>query len=107
MKAAVERFLPDGGTATVVRSGNSGVRSFAVTFGGKSGRRAQPAITIENHFTGGGANLTVTETTPGVDGTGVGLAEQGAQYQDTTDGDLHVNNGTADAPSWVKVGTQT
>ncbi|RYG99892.1 MAG: hypothetical protein EON58_02190 [Alphaproteobacteria bacterium] len=106
VKAAVEARLPEGGSVTVVRSGGTGARSFACTFGGKSGRRQMPTITVVNRLTGGGAGLTVTETTPGVNGTQVGVATAGATYMDTSNSKLYVNGGTADAPNWSQVGTQ-
>jgi hypothetical protein len=45
-------------------------------------------------------------TTPGVDATYRGLGA-GAVVVDTTNKLLYINTGTALAPTWTKVGTQT
>lgn len=94
---------------------------YTVTFSGVSVRKwAAPLIevvhfaegNVENAATGvkdaGAANVTYTvaATTPGVTATGR-LMSTGVLLSDTTNGLLYINtSATANAPTWVKVGTQ-
>lgn len=84
---------------------------YTVTFSGANmAKRSQPLITVEeNTLLDAGAaavGAVVAEGTPGVDATGLGAAA-GALLVDTTNKILYINTGTAAAPTWTKVGTQT
>jgi len=62
---------------------------------------------VASALTGGTTpEVAVTETTPGVEETGIG-APRGALLTDTTNGILYINTGTPDNPVWTKVGVQT
>jgi len=60
----------------------------------------------DDSLEGSAPTIAVAETTPGVTATGRGAAK-GSILTDTTNGILYINTGTALAPTWTKVGTQT
>lgn len=96
-----------GGVATAVGTMTSGIGTITVTFGGNRAKQAVPTITVaDNSLTGTSPTLAVTETTPGVDATGRG-AGVGALLIDSTNAYLYLNTGTALAPTWTKVGSQS
>lgn len=81
---------------------------FGITFGVNLGFLAVPEFTLyENALTGG----TTPSVAPSTDTPGVTAAHRGAPKGslcvDTTNGVLYVNVGTALAPTWTVVGTQT
>jgi len=103
--------LPSIGTGGVVVADvtlTSGIGDASITFANK---RAEDLITVHsNSLTGTSPTLAVVETTPGVDPTGSGPGGNvppGGTYTDTSTGIIYVNTGTALAPTWTKVGTQT
>lgn len=103
--AALEA-LPTIGTGGVVTADvtlTSGIGDASLTFG----KAVVPLLTVaENALTGTAPTVAVAETTPGVPVTGTG-APKGSLLTDTTNGILYINTGTAAAPTWTKVGTQT
>lgn len=108
--AALEA-LPSIGTGGVVVADvtlTSGIGDASITFAQK---RAEDLIAVHsNALTGTNPTVAVVETTPGVDPTGSGTGgnvPKGGQYTDTATGIVYVNTGTALAPTWTKVGTQT
>lgn len=94
------------GVTTAVGTMTAGVGTATITFTGNQGKRDVSLITVANNSLTGTATCSVATTTPGVDATARG-APKGAQLMDTTNGILYVNTGTALAPTWTKVGTQT
>ena len=86
----------------------AGIGTVTVTFVAAKGKQAQSLITATASaaFTTSGGTVGVAETTPGVSATGRG-APKGAKLVDTTNGIDYINTGTAAAPTWTKVGTQT
>lgn len=107
--AALEA-LPNIGAGGVVCADGTltdGIGTITITFGGNLTKLAVPTITVANNsLTGTSPTLAVAETTPGVTATARGAAK-GATLQDTTNGILYINTGTALAPTWTKVGTQS
>jgi len=107
--AALEA-LPNIGTGGVTCADGTltdGIGTITITFGGNLTKLAVPTITVANNsLTGTSPTLAVAETTPGVTATARGAAK-GAILQDTTNGVLYINTGTALAPTWTKVGTQS
>lgn len=96
-----------GGVTTAVGTMTAGIGTLTVTFAGNQAKKAVNTITVpDNSLTGTSPTVAVVETTPGVDATGRGAAK-GATLTDTTNGLLYINTGTALAPTWTKVGTQT
>ena len=89
---------------TAVATMTSGIGTITVTAAGDLAAKALGAITVNTQTTGG--TLSIATTTAGVDATGRGLAK-GALLIDTSNGILYINTGTAVAPTWTKVGTQT
>jgi len=79
-----------------------------VTFTGALAKTAVPTLVLSyNGLTGGASpSVTIAETTPGVDATGKG-APKGALLIRLDTGVLMINTGTAAAPTWVSVGSQT
>ena len=80
-----------------------------VTFTGNLGKKAIGSlIALYSNSLTGGTNPTVTiaETTAGVNATFRGLGK-GTLVIDTTNAKLYANTGTALAPTYVVVGTQT
>lgn len=106
--AALEALpnIGTGGVTTAVGTMTSGVGTLTITFAGNLTKKAVPTITVANNSLTGTATLTVAETTPGVDASGRG-APKGAYLTDTTNGLAYINTGTALAPTWTKIGTQT
>jgi hypothetical protein len=64
-------------------------------------------VAFEGDGSGTVSAVALAALTGGVDGTGAGVANTGSRYTDTTAGELYINTGTADAPAWVLVGTQS
>lgn len=96
-----------GSVKTAVGTMTAGVGTLTVTFTGALGKKAVPTISVvSNSMTGSAPTVAVAETTPGVSATHRG-APKGAPLTDTTNGIAYINTGTADAPTWTKVGTQT
>jgi hypothetical protein len=103
--AALEALpsIGTGGVVTAVGTMTGGIGNLTLTFG----KAVVPLITVnKNGLTGTAPTVAVTETTPGVPVTATG-APKGALLTDTTNGILYINTGTAAAPTWTKVGTQT
>lgn len=86
----------------------TGTGPFTITFQGTKGKQALPTITLAvNALTGGTTpSVTIVKATPGADVTARG-AGKGTRLADTTNGKLYINTGTAAAPVWTVVGTQT
>lgn len=96
-------------TGDVVASGGALPGTAVVlTFGGNYARTVVPLITANGAALTGGTSPTaaVAETTAGVKATERGAAK-GTILTDTTNGVVYVNTGTALAPTWTVVGTQT
>lgn len=107
--AALEALasIGTGGVAVAVGTMTAGVGTLTITFSGANlAKKAQPLIGVHRNDLTGTATLTIEETTPGVDATHRG-APKGALLQDTTNGILYINTGTAQAPTWTKVGLQS
>lgn len=106
--AALEALpnIGTGGVTTAVGTMTAGVGTLTITFAGNLALRAVPTITVADNSLTGTATLSVAETTPGVNATGLGAAK-GSLLTDTTNGILYINTGTALSPTWTKVGTQT
>jgi hypothetical protein len=102
--------LPNGAASAIVATAgtlSSGIGTVTLTFSGAPlAKRAVPLMTYVNSLTGTSPTLAIAETTPGVDVTGRGAAK-GALLTDITNGILYINTGTAAAPTWTKVGTQS
>lgn len=99
-----------GGAANITTAEGSltaGIGTITLTFVAAEGKKAQPLITVANNsLTGTDPTLAIAETTPGVSAFGRGSAK-GAIATDTTNGIAYVNTGTAAAPTWTKIGTQS
>jgi hypothetical protein len=96
-----------GGVTTAVGTMTAGIGTLTVTFAGNLAKKAVPTMTVANNsLTGTDPTVAVAETTPGVDATARG-APTGASLVDTTNGVAYMNTGTALAPTWTKVGTQS
>jgi hypothetical protein len=86
---------------------NLGAGAVVTAVGSMTAGIGTATILVErNDLTGTAPTVAVAETTPGVDQTGRGAAK-GTLLADVTNGILYINTGTADAPTWTKVGTQT
>lgn len=103
--AALEALpsIGTGGVVTAVGSMTAGVGTATLTFGAKP---VSLVTVAANNMTGTAPTVAVADTTPGVAPTGVG-APKGALLTDTTNGKAYINTGTAAAPTWTVVGTQT
>jgi hypothetical protein len=102
-------LLPSVGSGGVACAGGPLPTGVTVTFSGANlAKKAQPLLELaENALTGGTTpTVTIVESTPGVDAGGRGAAK-GTQAVDLATGILYINTGTAQAPTWTKVGTQT
>jgi hypothetical protein len=107
--AALEA-LPSVGTGNMTTAAGTltaGIGTVTLTFAGALAGKAVPTIAVANNsLTGTSPTVAVAETTPGVTATGRG-SPAGIQYMDNSTGILYANTGTALAPTWTKVGTQT
>ena len=107
--AALE-LLPNvgsSGVVTAVGTMTAGIGTATVTFSGANvAKRAVSTMTATSSLTGTAPTVAVAETTPGVAATSGG-ASKGALLTDVTNGILYINTGSAAAPTWTKVGTQT
>jgi hypothetical protein len=107
--AALEALANIGTGGVTVADGTltDGIGTVTITFGGNLAKLAVPTITVEeNALEGTAPTVAVEETTPGVTADFRG-AKKGALVTDTTNGILYINTGTALAPTWTKVGTQS
>lgn len=107
--AALEALpnIGTGGVTTAAGTVTSGIGTITMTFAGNLAKLVVPTISVANNsLTGTSPTLAVAETTPGVTADFRG-AKKGALVTDTTNGKLYINTGTALAPTWTVVGTQT
>jgi hypothetical protein len=102
--------LPNIGTGevtTAVGTMTAGIGTITCTFSGNYGVRPLSVMTVvTNSMTGTAPTLTITRSTPGVAPSGAGAAKGAMLVREDT-GVLYVNTGTALAPTWTVVGTQT
>jgi hypothetical protein len=85
----------------------AGIGTLTLTFAGNQAALAVNTVTVANNsLTGTDPTLAVEETTAGVSASFRG-AKKGALVTDTTNGKLYINTGTALAPTWSVVGSQS
>lgn len=83
---------------------SSGVGTITLTFGGYLAALVVDDISVvSNDLTGTSPTVAMAQTTAGVTATGRG-ASAGTVLQDTTNGVIYVNRGTAYAPDWTPLG---
>lgn len=105
--AALEALpsLGTGSVATAVGTMTDGIGTLTVTFASK---RVEPLIAVaSNDLEGTDPTVEVAETTPGVTAFGAGTIGKGELVADVTNGKLYINTGTAAAPTWTVVGSQS
>lgn len=95
-----------GGVTTAVATMTAGIGTITVTGAGNLGVAALPAMSVASSLEGTAPTVAVATTTAGVDATHRG-ADIGATLADTTNGKLYINSGTALAPTWTVVGSQS
>jgi hypothetical protein len=96
-----------GGVTTAVGTMTAGIGTLTITFAGNLTKQAVPTITVANNsLTGTTPTVAVVETTPGVNAAFRGMGK-GTLVSDTTNGKLYINSGTALAPTWTVVGSQS
>lgn len=102
--------LPNIGSASNITAADgtltSGIGTITLTFVAAMGKKAVPLAVANSSLVGTNPTAVITETTPGVTATARG-APKGAQLIDTTNGKLYLNTGTAAAPTWTVVGSQS
>lgn len=96
------RALGSVGSTGVTVSGSAG-GPYTVTFVNEKGKQAVGLLVATEQE---GVDVTIEETTPGVNASARG-ALKGATLIDTTNGVHYINTGTAAAPTWTKTGTQS
>ena len=107
--AALEALtnIGSGGVTTAVGTMTAGIGTLTITFAGNLAASAVNTITVANNsLAGTDPTLAVEETTAGVTASFRG-AKKGALVTDTTNGKLYINTGTALAPTWTVVGSQS
>lgn len=106
--AALEALtnIGTGGVTVAVGTMTAGVGTLTITFAGNLTKKAVSLITVANNSLDGSGTVAVAETTPGVDASFRGAAK-GALVVDTTNAKLYINTGTALAPTWTVVGSQS
>lgn len=86
---------------------SSGIGALTVTFVAARGKMAVGLMTADgSELEGSSPTVVVTESTPGVNASFRG-APKGASLTDTTNGKQYINTGTAAAPTWTVVGSQS
>jgi hypothetical protein len=96
-----------GAFTTAVGTLTAGIGTVTITYTGNLAKLAKGPITVGvNSMAGTSPTVAVANTTPGVTATARGQAE-GSLLNDITNGILYQNQGSALAPSWVKVGTES
>ena len=107
--AALEvlRTIGTGNVTTAVGTMTAGIGTITLTFVAALGKMALPLATADGSgLVGTVPTAAITETTPGVDATLRGAAKGALLVREDT-GVLHVNTGTAVAPTWTIAGTQS
>lgn len=106
--AALEALpnIGTGGVTTAVGTMTAGVGTLTITFAGNLAKMAVPTITVaSNSMTGTAPTVAVAETTPGVTATERGAPIGALLVRDN--GTAYINTGTALAPTWTVVGSQS
>jgi hypothetical protein len=108
--AALEALPSIGASGVVVGVGtlSSGIGDASITFANK--REETTLAVAANNLTGSSPTLAIAKTTPGVNPSGAGAGgsvPKGGTYMDLSTGISYANTGTALAPTWTKIGTQT
>lgn len=107
MNSAMDAAYGTGSIVAAAGTLTAGIGTVTLTFGGNRAKQAVPTMTVaDNSLTGTSPTLAIVETTPGVDASFRGQPA-GTLVTDTTNKLLYQNTGTALAPTWTKVGTQT
>lgn len=107
--AALEALSIATGTAdftTADATLSSGLGTLTITAAGAFLKEPIKITVSDDATKGTGAAVTAEMTTPGVWATLRG-ARKGALLTDVTNGILYINTGTANKPTWTKVGTQS
>jgi hypothetical protein len=108
MDTALEALpnIGTGGVTVAVGTAVAGIGTFTITFAGNLATRPVATITVANNsLTGTSPTVAVAETTPGVAPTAQGAPVGALLTRDN--GTIYANTGTAAAPTWTVVGTQT
>ena len=98
--------LENGEVVAAAGTLTAGIGTITLTFGGNRARLAVNTMTATSSLTGTSPTAAITETTPGVTATHRGQPT-GGLLTDTTNGKLYINTGTALAPTWTVVGSQS
>jgi hypothetical protein len=109
IQAALDAMPNIGTNGCVAAAGtvSSGIGTVTLTFGANLAKLAVALMTIAlNSLTGTSPTLAIAETTAGVTATARGAAPS-ATLTDTTNKKLYINTGTALAPTWTVVGSQS
>jgi hypothetical protein len=102
--AALEALpnIGTGGVVTAVATMTAGIGTATVTW---AALKPVATMTATSSLTGTTPTVAVAETTPGVAPTGFGAPVGALLVRDN--GTIYANTGTAAAPTWTAVGTQT
>lgn len=98
--------LGDGDVVATAGTLTAGIGTILLTFSANMVRRSVNLMVATSSLTGTNPTAVITETTPGVDATGLG-APKGSLMLDTTNGITYTQTGTDLNPVWTKTGTQT
>jgi hypothetical protein len=97
--------FPDTGGATATGGPINSATPVDITFADEFSGLNVAQLVVDNSLLVGGT-ITPSTTTAGVPGTSRGAAK-GDLLRDTTNAILYQNSGSAQKPTWTKVGTQT
>ena len=109
INAALDAVFGTGGIVAAAGTLTAGIGTITLTFSGANwAKMAQPTMTATGALTGTSPTVAVAETTPGVDATARGAAPGALLVRkDAGNVKVFVNTGTAQAPTWTSVGSQT
>lgn len=104
VQTCLDGLFGSGNTLAAIGTLSSGIGTITVTYQGDLASLAVPLPTVTSALTGTSPTLAIASTTAGVTATHRG-ALPGVECEDTTNGNVYVNQGTAVAPVWSLVTT--
>lgn len=106
--AALEALtnIGTGGVVTATGTMTSGIGTITITAGVNLAKQVISTMTCTSSLTGTSPTLGIAQTTPGVTAFARGRTI-GTQVNDVTNGVGYINTGTALAPTYTKIGTQS
>lgn len=104
IQTALDSLLGAGNSVAAIGTLSSGIGTVTITYAANLGSLNVPLLVAVSSLTGTLPTAVITTQTAGVTATHRG-APAGTQVQDTTNGDLYINQGSAANPQWALITT--